>query len=415
VELCLNARRADQAHPAFAKLFLETEFEPRYGALLARRRPRSTDEHPVWAIHTSAGSISGAEIEYETDRRRFLGRGRTPANPAALDSGSRLSETTGAVLDPIFSLRRRINAAAGSSTRFAFVTGAAHTREVAIGIAQRFREFEAIDRAFAGAKAHGETDVRELGLQPDEIGLFNRLAAAVIYTNASLRDLDAVAANRLGQPALWPHSISGDLPIVLVRVAGVNDEAVVRQLVRWRVYARRRGLKSDLVILDERGGEPADQLRKELETGISSKVFGKLGGVFFLTADKMTNDDAVLLAAAARAVLGGDRGSLTEQIDRSALQNTVNQALFLPTSRDVKYKAKAAIDTFIVRAGDLGSASLVAFGVHAGLKLRGFAWANVAMGFVWFAVAWCVGKRYRNISKKVAGPNTESGPFRQAA
>lgn len=316
-EVCLNARPADQAHPAFTKLFLETEFEPRCGALLARRRPRSTDEQPVFAIHTSAGSISGAEIEYETDRIRFLGRGRTPANPAALDPGSRLSGTTGPVLDPIFSLRRRISVAAGSSTRIAFVTGAAHTREVAIGIAERFREFEAIDRAFAGAKAHGKAEVRELGLEPDEIGVFNQLAAAVIFTNSSFRDLDAVAANRLGQPGLWRHSISGDLPIVLVRVTGVDDETVVRQLVRWSVYARRRGLKSDLVILDERGGEPADQLRKELETGSSSEVFGKPGGVFFLTADKMTTDDVVLLAAAARAALGGDRGSLTEQINRS--------------------------------------------------------------------------------------------------
>ena len=114
-EVCLNDRRADQAHPAFAKLFLETEFDPRCGALLARRRPRGANEHPVWAIHASAASVSATdEIEYETDRMRFLGRGRTPANPAALDSGSRLSRTTGPVLDPIFSLRRRVSLEAGN-------------------------------------------------------------------------------------------------------------------------------------------------------------------------------------------------------------------------------------------------------------------------------------------------------------
>jgi Cellobiose phosphorylase len=115
-EVCLNDRKADQAHPAFAKLFLETEFDPRCGALLARRRPRSPKEQPVWAIHASAASVSANEIEYETDRMRFLGRGRTPANPAALDSGSRLSRTTGPVLDPIFSLRRRVSVEAGMAT-----------------------------------------------------------------------------------------------------------------------------------------------------------------------------------------------------------------------------------------------------------------------------------------------------------
>ena len=93
-EVCLNHRRADQAHPAFAKLFLETEFVPGPGALLARRRPRAADEKPVWAVHVAAGG--GGEPEYETDRARFLGRGRTPANPVAQCPGGRLSGTTGA-------------------------------------------------------------------------------------------------------------------------------------------------------------------------------------------------------------------------------------------------------------------------------------------------------------------------------
>ena len=103
---------------------------------------------------------------------------------------------------------------------------------------------------------------------------------------------------------MWPYSISGDLPIVLVRVAGVDDETIVRQLVQWLTYTRRRGLRSDLVILDERAGEPADRLRGELETGVAGEMLGKSGGVFFLTADRVPMIDAVLLAAAARAVLG---------------------------------------------------------------------------------------------------------------
>ena len=317
-EVCLNDRRADQAHPAFAKLFLETEFDPRCSALLARRRPRGAEEHPVWAIHASAASAAATEIEYETDRMRFLGRGRTPANPAALEVGSRLSRTTGPVLDPIFSLRRRVSLEAGMATRIAFVTGAADTREVAIGIAERFREFEAIDNALADAKAHYHTELREFGLTPDEIALFNRFSGSVIFTNYGLRDLDAVAANRLGQPRLWPYSISGDLPIVLVRVAGVDDETIVHQLVRWRIYTHRHGLKLDLVILDERAGEPAERLLNELQTGVGGEMLAKTGGVFFLTADKVETDDAILLAAAARAVLGGDRGSLTNQIDHRA-------------------------------------------------------------------------------------------------
>ena len=316
-EVCLNDRRADQAHPAFGKLFLETEFDARCGALLARRRPRGAKEQPVFAIHSSRASASASEeIGYETDRMRFLGRGRTPANPAALDAGSRLSRTTGPVLDPIFSLRRHVGIEAGMTARLAFVTGAADTREAAIGIAERFGTIEAIDQAFAGARAHNPSALRELELTPGEIVLFNRLAASVVFTNSALRDVDAASANRLGQPSLWPYSISGDLPMVLIRVAHVDDEAIVRQLVRWRIYTHSRGLKLDLVVLDERASETADRLQRELQSGVAGDLLGKSGGVFLLTADKVAPDDAVLFAAAARAVLGGGRGSLTEQIDR---------------------------------------------------------------------------------------------------
>src|SRR6516165_3639751 len=145
-EVCLNQRRADQAHPAFAKLFLETEFVPGPGALLARRRPRAADEKPVWAVHVAAG---GGELEFETDRARFLGRGRTPANPAALAPGARLSGTTGAVLDPVSSLRRKVRLDPGETARLAFVTGAAETRGAATDLAEHFRELDAADRAVA--------------------------------------------------------------------------------------------------------------------------------------------------------------------------------------------------------------------------------------------------------------------------
>ncbi len=154
-----------------------------------------------------------------------------------------------------------------------------------------------------------------------------------MFTNSGLRDLDAAATNRLGQSSLWKHSISGDLPIVLVQVVGVDDEKLVGQLVRWHTYMRRRGLKLDLVILDERAGEPADRLRKELETGIA-EMFGKPGGVFFLTRDKVPAEDAVLLAAAARAVILGDRGSLSEQIDHRTAASRADAIIRSEFGRD---------------------------------------------------------------------------------
>ena len=149
----------------------------------------------------------------------------------------------------------------------------------------------------------------------DDIALFNRLAGAVLFTTPALRQPDAVAVNRMGQPGLWPHAISGDRPIVLVRVATVDKESLVHRMVQWHAYARRRGLDPDLVILDERSRDDADRLRAELQAGPAGQLIGKPGGVFVLNAGKVSTDDAVLLIAAARAVLGGGRRSLADQLD----------------------------------------------------------------------------------------------------
>ena len=316
-EVCLNQRRADQAHPAFAKLFLETEFVASSGALLARRRPRAADQNPLWAVHlTAVEGLDKDALEYETDRVRFLGRGRTPAHPAALDPGVRLSGTTGPVLDPVFSLRRHVRLDPKATARIAFVTGAADTLETATACIQQFQNLESADRAFSGARNRCRDELRDLGLTPGDVALFNRLAGAAVFTGSALRSPEAVTANRLGQPGLWPHAISGDRPIVLVRVAVADDEALVHQLVQWHGYVRHRGLDLDLVILDERSGAAGDVLKAILEAGPARATLGKPGGTFVLSAGSVPADNTVLITAAARAVLGADHGSLAEQIER---------------------------------------------------------------------------------------------------
>jgi cellobiose phosphorylase len=313
-EICLNQRRADQSHPAFAKLFLETEFVASSGALLARRRPRAADQKPIWAVHvTAVEGVDKDALEYETDRVRFLGRGRTPAHPAALDPGMRLSGTTGPVLDPVFSLRRHVRLGPRATARVAFVTGAADTLETASALIQQFHDLASADRAFSGARNRGRDELRDLRLTADDVALFNRLAGSVVFTGSALRSPEAVAANRLGQPGLWPHAISGDRPIVLVRVA--DDEALVHQLVAWHGYVRHRGLDLDLVILDQRSGDAADALRALLAAGPAGATLGKPGGMFVLSAGRVPAADTVLITAAARAVLGADRSSLAAHIE----------------------------------------------------------------------------------------------------
>jgi cyclic beta-1,2-glucan synthetase len=321
-EIVLGPHGGDLAHPAFGKLFLETEWAPGPGALLCRRRPRSREQAPLWAAHVSAADAAAVgEVGYETDRARFLGRGRTPADPSALDPGADLSGTTGPVLDPIVSLRRRVRVEPGGSAVVVFTTAMAETREEAMAVADHFARPGAAARAFELAWAHSLVEHRHQGWSPDNIHLFQRLAAHLVYAGSALRaSPSTVAANCLGQSGLWRFGISGDRPILLARVAEEGDLPLVRQLLDAHAYLRLKGLEFDLVVLDEQPeGSSAPLhplLREAVQTSDRNDLVDKPGGIFLRAAASLSEAERVLLQAVTRVVLIGDRGPLASQLDR---------------------------------------------------------------------------------------------------
>ncbi|NOT33178.1 MAG: hypothetical protein HOP12_03310 [Candidatus Eisenbacteria bacterium] len=341
VEVVLAPPSEDLAHPTFLKLFLETEYRPECGAILCGRRPRSPDEPAPWAVHvlSAEGGVHGA-VEWETDRSRFVGRGRTPANPQALD-GRPLSGTTGAVLDPVLSLRRRVRIAPGGQVRLSFATGVALSHAAAIALAEKYDDSASASRTFALATTQTQMRLRHLGLSTDEAQLYERLASRVLWTDASLRAAPTfLEANTLGQSGLWAHEISGDLPILLARVVEENDLGLVRQVLRAQEYWRLKGLNADLVILNDHPvsylDEMHERLQELLENGPWAAWKHRPGGVYLLRGDGMSDAQRILLMASARAVLSGELGELADQLDLPRP---------IPTLPRVKFAAKAEEST----------------------------------------------------------------------
>ena len=342
LELALGTLGEDAAHPAFGKLFVETEWVAESTALLARRRPRSAEEPALLAFHVL--SIDGrpqAPVEWETDRARFLGRGRGPEQPEALE-GRALSGTTGAVLDPILSIRTRLRIAPGGFARLSFTTGIATDPEAARRLAQKYHDPGVAARTFALADTHAQVSLRHLGISPEEAQLFERLASRVFFSDASLREREEILlSSTLGLGGLWGHGISGDLPIVLVRVVEAGDVPLVRQVLRAQDHWRLKGLKADVVILNEHPatyrGELHEQLAEVVDTGPWAGWKGRPSGIFLLRGDAMPEAERVLFATTARAVLDGRRGSLAQQMDLAepeALAPPAAAHLLLDDARD---------------------------------------------------------------------------------
>ncbi len=322
LEVVLSPHAADMAHPAFNKLFLETESALGGAALLCRRRPRAHDQRPIWGVHVLAvdGPVVGA-LQFETDRARFLGRGRTTAGPAAMDPGAALSGTTGPVLDPIFSLRCRVRVEGESLVKVAFTTTAGDTREEALALADRYHDMLGVTRAFEMAWAHSQVELRQMHMSAQEAHLYQRLAAHVIFAGPALRaPQDILRANEQGQPALWRYGVSGDNPIILVRVGEAAHLALARQMLAAHNYWRHKGLEADLVILNEDQSGYFDDLQNQLQGLVRASEdrgqVDKPGGVFVRKASQMSHEDRLLFQAAARCLLAGNRGSLATQMDR---------------------------------------------------------------------------------------------------
>ncbi len=322
VEVALASMRDDFAHPAFGKLFVATEYVADCAALLCHRRPRDARDPGAWAMHVM--SLDGrpqSPLEWETERGRFIGRGRTVENPVALD-GRPLSGTTGFVLDPILSLRQRVRIAPGETARLCFATGMAPDRETARALAQTYHDPSTTARTLALALAHSQSTRRHMDVLSDEAVLFERLASRVIGADGSLRPpADVIAASVLGQNGLWAHGISGDLPILLVRV--LNEElGLVREALEAQEYWRMKGLKVDLVVLNEHPVSYMDAVQTNLTSLLDDGPWRmwkhQPGGVFLLRTDVMGQAECLLFQAVARAVMDTSRGDLRAHLARPA-------------------------------------------------------------------------------------------------
>ena len=324
-ELVLAPQSADVAHPAFSKLFVETEYLADTGAILATRRRRAPTDPEIWAAHLSVvdGEAVGAP-EFETDRARFLGRGRGVRTPIAVTDSRPLSNSTGAVLDPIFSIRRRIRVAPGATVRVAFWTIAASSRAALLDGVDKHRDATAFARASMLAWTQAQVQLHHLGVTAGEAGLFQRLAGHVIYAAPALRpSSDAIVRGGGAQSGLWPQGISGDLPIVLLRIADVEHLDIVRELLQAHEYWRMKQLAVDLVILNERRSSYVQELQVAIETMVRASqsrpqpgAERPAGRVFVLRADLIAAETRALLTSAARVVLPAQRGGLFEQLER---------------------------------------------------------------------------------------------------
>ncbi len=324
-EVVLAQQAADVTQAAFGKLFVQTQIIPQYQALLCTRRPRSAQEQSPAMFHLLAGQGSELQdISYETDRLAFIGRGKTLAAPQALGDTRQLGGSQGSVLDPIVAIRCHIELAAGESAVLDFVTGAAEHRAGCMALIEKYHDRHLANRALEVAASHSGITLRQINASETDALLYCRLARLVIYSSALLRAApNLLMQNRRGQSGLWGYAISGDLPIVLLKIADSEHIELARQLIQCHAYWRLKGLAVDLVIWNEDHAgyrqRLQDQIMGLIATGTEANNIDRPGGIFVRSAEQISSEDRILLQSVAKVILADGQGSLAEQLNRRAL------------------------------------------------------------------------------------------------
>lgn len=339
-EVVIAGQDSDIAHPAFSNLFVQTEILPQHRSLICTRRPRSAEEVPPWMFHVM--DVYGVEVEiisYETDRLQFTGRNRTLADPQAMHIGQ-LSGKQGAVLDPVMSIRYRFTIKPNQTAVIDMVYGIAETREQCKNLMHKYRDKHLKKRAFELSWTHSQVLLRQINATDSDARLYDQMAASMLFVNNALRaEEQVISSNYRGQSGLWSHSVSGDLPILLLHVYDTDNIDIVRQVIQAHAYWKLKGLETDLVIWNEDHGSYRQLLQDQIsgmtvsDTG-AHIAYGKPGGIFVKSADQLSPEDRILFASVARIVLYNNAGTLSEQLIR------VRADKVLPASLNPQFKAE---------------------------------------------------------------------------
>ncbi len=328
-EAVLTDPRADEAHPAFSNLFVQTQWHAEWRALMLSRKPRLQGD-PVMAVaHFLADSDANVRaIDFMADRQSFLGRNRLAGQPAlrAQDRPAAASPVNG--LDPVAGLRVRVRIPAGGVARLSFATAAAETSEELVTLIDKYLQPMHVERATRMAATLAQVRLRDLNVDPAENAALQDLNTALMYTSPR----PMTERGLVDQTQLWRFGLSGDKPIVLVRIHSSNGLALVHSLLRAHTWWSFCGLAADVVILNSEVNSYLMPLQRDilalrdhtLQQAENSFPRSEAAGFYLLREHEIAPSEKAALAGLARITLIADGRPLEQQVaamrDSSSLQ-----------------------------------------------------------------------------------------------
>ena len=341
-EIVLNKYDADLVHPSFSNLFISTEFVEDPLCILANRRKRSVKDKELWIMQSLLidEKVIG-NIQYETNRAKFIGRCNDLDRPEVIDNDKLLTNTVGAVLDPIISMRARVKIPAKESCELAYIMAICEERQEAIKIAEKYKQRDNVERIFELAWTHSQIESRYLGINSQIANKYQELASNIIFSNDSIKQREKYIKNiRKNQTDLWKYGISGDIPIVSIIINKLEDIASIKDIVKAHEYWKIKGLEVDLVIINLEESSYEQNLQMSIKDIIlTSHLKDKeyvSGGVFLYNNTTMKEEDVKFVISISRLVIYCEEETLLNEPKKN--KKLIDERKEIKYNKNLKYE-----------------------------------------------------------------------------
>lgn len=318
-EPVLSRKEQDYAHPAFNNLFLLANYNEEEKCLVIRRKKRDDNRNDIYlsvGLFTSAPTIG--DLEYEIDKEKFMGRGNISV-PDMVKNSVPFSKKIGLVTEPIVALKRIVKIKPEEKIDLNLIISVNENKEVSLNNLKTYKTDENIDNVLELSKAKVEAESRYLEIRGKDIELYQKILSYIIFDNP-LKCENRIKLEKKNhkQSELWKYGISGDLPIILVKIKDVNDIYVVEEILKAYEFFRTKNIEVEIVILDEEKYSYENYVRDEIESSILNHHIGYLknikGGIFNLNKNEIDKQDIEILEFVSNIVIDSTKGGIANAL-----------------------------------------------------------------------------------------------------
>ncbi len=319
-EPVLSKKEQDYAHPAFNNLFLINKLDEETNSIIIERKNREANQPKVYlGANLSTNSETIGDFEYEIDEEKFIGKGNLGI-PNMVKNSIPLSKRTGLVTEPIVALKRTIKVKPQEEAIIDFILSVNEQEKNVIENIKKYQIAEKVTKEFELTKARVEAESRYLGIKGSDREMYQKMLSYLVFDNPIKAQLlqNKKKQNHYCQSELWKYGISGDLPIILVKIRNVNDGYLLKEVLKAHEFFKMKSVETELVILDEEKHSYENYVKEEIEGNILNQHMGYLknqrGGIFTLSKGEIAKKDVELLEFLAEIIIDSEKGGLRSNI-----------------------------------------------------------------------------------------------------